>query len=1210
MAQSGTASIGGTVFDRQNQLISGAAVTLSNSSKGFSRTAITNESGTFSFPGIEPGVYRLKIDMNGFKKFIQTDVLAIIDTPTEISAVLEIGDINETVNVISDSVESLRNTQDATIGNPFNSNQVTQLPTEARAVINLLTLQPGVTRFGYVVGGRSDQSNITLDGVDVNNPIFNQISSPNLRLNAEAIEEFRVTINNPNAAQGRSSGAQVSLVTKSGTNEFRGALFLTGRRTEWSANDFFNNRAGVERPKFDRNVFGGAIGGPVWKNRAFFFYSFEGERTVKGETILRVVPLPNLGQGIVRFRADTGQTVSLNCSQLATIFPATNGCNSAALAVFAAAAARYPANSFEEGDGLNTAGFRFNADNKIKNNSQVLRLDFNPSARQQMFFRANYINDLETQAPQFPDTPAPIVWSHPTGFVVGLNWTASKNIFNNFRFGLTRQSRSTFGDSSDNSISFTNVYSPRLPNKRSNSAIDSVANFSDDLSFIRRAHTFQFGVNIRLIRSRLQSYARSYDSAATTPGAFAGGGNSITNPINLYLRIFCCQIAREDRAAVQSAASALIGRFSTYQANFNFLRNGLLQPPGTPRERDFRSEEYDFYASDVWKIRPALTATFGLRYGLSRPIYEANGYEVKPTLNLSEYFKRRADGAANGAPYNEPIILDLSGAANGRSPLYKWDVNNFQPRVALAWSPDFGNKKIGWLLGRSGESVIRGGFSVTNDYLAIFLMAGYDNLNSLGFRSGAPVQNLAISVAPAFTGFNQNIRALPNIVLPVGNLTFPRQAPDLVSQAAAEFGLDENLSAPTHYNWSLTYERILPAGLIVSVSYLGRQARNLLQPRDTAAIANFVDTQSGMDWNTAATRLEMLRQQNTPISQIPQILYFANLFPPNLSALLGCNPDYHQTQAVYSLVFTGGGACGRGIDWVNVQLNLSRLSTRFPGQHIFFQPQYGSYRGWSSIGKSAYQGLSFTIRQRLGTRLVTDFNYTFSRSEDDGSGLFQGGLNSPTALIINPFRQDEMFAASDFDMRHIVNANWIFRLPIGRGEPIFGNAGKFADLILGGWQLAGIFRYNTGLPISTPRDNGKATSWNVASYTTRTSAVQNCPTRGGGLFGCNILESYRSFRNAFPGETGERNVFRLPSFWALDLGFGKTFDLPWDNHKFQFRWEIFNLANTQKMGDIDLDNYKVGLDPQTASQVPANFANFISIQGNPRSMQFVLRYSF
>ncbi len=1208
VAQSGTTSVGGTIFDQRGKVVLGAIVTLADSERGFIRTATTNTNGTFSFPTLQPGIYRMEIEMSGFKKLIRSDIRALVDTPLEIPVVLEVGNINETVSVQSGTVEALLNTQDATIGNSFNSVQVTQLPTEARDVINLLTLQPGVTRFGYVAGGRSDQANITLDGVDINNAQTNNIFSPVLRLNAEAIEEFRLTTTNPNASQGRSSGAQISLVTKGGTNHLRGSLFLTGRRTGWTANDFFNNRSGVERPKLDRNVFGGAIGGPVWKDRVFFFYSYEGELTTRGATALRNVPLSNLGQGIIRFRTTTGQMASLNCLQITTVFPNTNGCNPLALAVFADAAARYSANSFEIGDGLNTAGFRFNSDNRIKNNSHILRLDFNLSAKQQSFFRVNYINDTETSAPQFPDTPAPTAWQHPFGFVIGHSWTINNNLVNNFRYGLTRDAFSNQGDSADNEIGFNAVYFPRLF-RRTLSRVIPVQNITDDVSRIWRGHTFQFGTNIRLVRNRQQDFASAYDFAATVPGYYPNG--SVVGPINTYLsNTFGYQITSANRQGVLRAVTAAIGRFPFYAADFNFRRDGSLQPSGTPNEREFRTEEYDLYMQDIWKIRPNLTLTSGARYGLSRPVYEANGYEVKPTIALSEILRRRAEGAANGTPYNEPIVLDLSGKVNGRSSLYKWDKNNFQPRIAVAWSPDFGENLFGRLMGRDNESVIRGGFAVTNDYFGQQLAVSFDYNNLLGFASAqeipANTYNLTTNVAPLFTGFDQSIRNLPNITIPTGNLTFPRQAPMRDLATPIEGGFDENLVAPINYSWSLTYERTLPGKLIVSSSYIGRKARNLLLPRDAAQIANFTDTQSGMDWYTAATQLEILRQQGTAVSQIQQIPYFANLFPANLSTLLGCSAGYNQTQAVYAMAFSGCG--GNPTDWTTAQLNLSLLSSRFPGQHIYYQPQYGTYSAWSTVGRSDYQGLVFSVRQRLGSRLTMDLNYTYSRSEDDGSGLQSVNVNGQST-ITNSFRQEDLYAPSDFDMRHIVNANAILKLPFGRGESTLGSVNRVADLLISGWQLSGIFRFNSGLPISAPREDIRwTTNWVINSYTTRTANVQTCPTRGGSLFGCNTLEAYRSFRNAYPGESGERNVFRRPGYWVLDMGLGKTFELPWENHKLQFRWEVFNVANTQKMGNITGNS--VEIDPQNSTEAPANFTNFSSIQGQPRSMQFVLRYSF
>ncbi len=1221
-AQTGTTSITGTVFDQQKQAIVGAAVKLLNTEKGFSRTVTANLNGAFIFPGIQPGVYCLEVEMNGFKKFIGTDVKALVDTPTEVSVLLLVGDIRETVDVRINSAEALLNTQDATIGNTFVSSQVTQLPIEARNVINLLTLQPGVTRTGYVAGGRSDQANITLDGVDINQAQTNDIFNPVLRLNSEALEEFRVTTTNPNAAQGRSSGAQISLVTKGGTNQLRGALFLTGRRTGWTANDFFNNRSGVERPKFDRNVFGGAFGGPVWKNRIFFFYSYEGERMTRGQTVLRTVPLPNLGQGIIRFRTTTNtvQIGSLNCSRIYRIFPATNGCNPAALAVFADAARRYPANSFEIGDGYNTGGFRFNADNRIKNNSNVFRLDLNLSAKQQVFLRANHISDTASSAPAYPDTPQLTLWSHPFGFVIGHNWTVNSNLVNSFRYGLTRDASSDQGDSTDNAISFGGVFNPRRF-RRSLSRVIPVHNITDDVSLIRQKHTFQFGTNIRLVSNRQSDYASAYDFARTAPFAYAV--NSVTESINTYIQNnFGYGIADSSSQGVLSAVTASIGRLNAYGADFNYRQDGSLQPFGDPNPRDFRTEEYDVYFQDIWKIRPNLTLTAGLRYGLSRPVYEAKGYETKPTISLSEILKRRAEGAANGTPYNEPIVLDLSGPANGRSSQYKWDKNNFQPRIAVAWSPDFGENLFGKLVGHNNDSVIRGGFAVTNDYFGQQLAVRFDFNNLLGFASAQIIPpntyDLTDNLAPLFTGFNQSIRNLPGISIPTASLTFPRQAPNRNRPTAIEGGFDENLVAPINYSWSLTYERTLPGKLIVSASYLGRKARNLLVPRDAAQIANFTDTQSGMDWDTAATQLEILRQQGTPISEIQQIPYFANLFPADLFSIINSSfnspcittpspYNYNQTQAVYSMVFRGAGSC-RPTDWTTVQLRLSLLSSNFPGQHIYYQPQYGTYSAWSSVGRSDYQGLTFTVRQRLGTRLTADFNYTYSSSQDDGSRLQTAGVIS-AGTITNSFRQQDLYAPSDFDMRHIVNANAIFKVPVGRGEPVFGSINRVADLFLGGWQLSGIFRYNSGPPISAPTEAQTwTTNWVIQSYATRTADVKTCPTRGGSLFGCNTLEAYRGFRYPYPGESGERNVFRLPGYWVLDMGLGKSFDLPHEGHKFQVRWEVFNVANTQKMGAV-IGN-EIDIDPQNATVAPDGFANFSNIQGSPRSMQFVLRYSF
>ena len=284
-----------------------------------------------------------------------------------------------------------------------------------------------MTREGYVAGARSDQSNVTLDGVDVNeaqtnsfgtavdDPTSGQSPTSNtvLRLNAEAIQEFRVTTTNPNASQGRSAGAQISLVTKSGSNDWHGAGFEFYRSKKFTANDFFNNRVGLARPQLVRHTFGGAVGGPIVKNRAFFFYSFERQTRITQTSVVRTVPLASLGRGELRYRNPSGGITTLTIAQLNTIFPnIPGGMNPLASAALAAAAAKYPANDFTVGDStsttlLNTAGFRFNAPTPVTLNSHVGRFDFNLTSKQQLFVRTNVIYDLTSLAPQFPDTPAP-----------------------------------------------------------------------------------------------------------------------------------------------------------------------------------------------------------------------------------------------------------------------------------------------------------------------------------------------------------------------------------------------------------------------------------------------------------------------------------------------------------------------------------------------------------------------------------------------------------------------------------------------------------------------------------------------------------------------------------------------------------------------------------------------------------------------------------
>ena len=1293
--QTGTSTIRGTVTDPQGRVVPGATVTLTNTATNAVRTAKTSDAGTYTFDLITPADYRVEVDAKGFKKKVVGSVKALIGKPTDTDVALDVGASTEIVEVQASAQDAVINTQDATLGNNFESLQITQLPLEARNLVDLLSLQPGSTREGYVTGARADQSNVTLDGVDINNAQTgnaeiprstntlqlgaldndrgNITSGPVLRLNAEAIEEFRVTTANGNANQGRSSGSQVNLMTKAGTNVWHGAAFETYRGTLFEANDWFSNHATdangnpapVPRTPLVRNTFGGALGGPIVKNRAFFFYSYEARRDATAQAVTTVVPLANLGQGTINYLYCTDSSCNTELPASLDLAGNTNaysetGINPAALQVLADAAAKYPANDTSQGDGLNTGGFRFNAATPVKLNSHVAKLDFNLTSHQTAFLRANVIYDHQTLPRWLPDAPSPSVWSHPMGLAGGHTWTIGTNWVNNLRYGYTRQAFSDVGDSNGNDIDFRFVFAP-TGEQHSLTRVTPVHNFTDDVSWVHGKHNLQFGTNIRLVSNTRVSYAAAFDFAEANPSFYLGAGNHVSDQFQAYLDSAGLpgdqnngQVLGSD-IAVQNAATAIIGRFTEYTANFTFGKDGSLLSAGTPSTRDFATQAYDSYLQDTWKVRQNLTLTLGLRYSLERPVYETHGFEVQPGIlqgngacqltSMTSYFKQRLAAAAQGTNFDPLVCVNRSGPANGGPPMYNWDKNNFQPRIAVAWSPDGGGSFLGRLLGHGGTSVFRGGFALTNDYYGQALAVDWDLNNTLGFTSNYtdPANSYDTTTAngkplgPLFSAFGQDVRGLvPNGNVPAG-LQFPLVAPPLDEinyyGERIESSVDSQLHAPTEYVWNFTFERQLPKSAVFSASYIGRMGRSLLAHRDVMSFNNLRDPKTGVDWYTAGTELEKLRQKGTDISQIPSLIspqvaqYFDNLFPANLASVINdfegslMDPTWTNAQAFYGFPYTGYFS---GNDWTDTlaEIDLDLFNDGYP--IMFMQPQYGALSTWSTIGNSNYHALALSYRQRLNS-LTLDVNYTWAHSLDDASGLqSEGGYGNNVAngsFIINPIRQHDSYASSDFDVRHNINADVIWDLPFGRGRTFIGNASKLVDAVFGGWQLSSIFRWNTGLPTQpNPYDSSRwATNWNVQANVTPIAPINTCPNRPSDgtpkLFGgCDVNAIYQNFRNAYPGETGPRNIFRMPGYVDVDLGLSKTWKMPYsENHMLQIRWDVFNVTNTQHFGAIDgsRTGFGVGLDPGlNHTNAPGNWSNFTGIQGQPRVMQVGMRYWF
>src|SRR5579872_5775747 len=344
-----TTLLRGTVTDPQGAVIADAKVTLSSANTGFNRSVLTSANGEYQFLQLSPGTYTVLAEAPGFSALTRTDVQLLVNTPTTLDLRMELGKTTETVNVAAEA--STINTVDASVGNAFSELQVRELPLETRNVVQLLSLQPGVTTNGEVLGARRDENNITLDGVDVNDnqnaglisqntttgTTYQGVNGNNYNVNSgfnsvlpvplDSVQEFRVTVGGQGADEGRSSGGQVVLITKSGTNQLHGSAYEFNRNTLFAANSWFNNRSGVDRQTLNRNQFGASLGGRVIKDRVFYFFNYERRIDASAVAQERYVPSENLKQGILTFAASDGSTQTLTPAEVKAVDPLHIGIN-------------------------------------------------------------------------------------------------------------------------------------------------------------------------------------------------------------------------------------------------------------------------------------------------------------------------------------------------------------------------------------------------------------------------------------------------------------------------------------------------------------------------------------------------------------------------------------------------------------------------------------------------------------------------------------------------------------------------------------------------------------------------------------------------------------------------------------------------------------------------------------------------------------------
>ena len=482
--QTNTTALNGVVTDANGAVIPGVTVVIVNPASGFTKTESSKSKGEYSFDQIPPGTYQVKVSALGFSEEVE-QVELLVATPLKVNFKLTPG-TTEIVEVQT-GIAALNST-DATLGKAFDSKQIQELPYLANNVTYLLSLQPGVlaldsgaqtgglntdTRTGIVNGARQDQTNVTLDGVDNNDQTNGYAFNGALRSTRDSVEEFRVTTTNANADAGRSSGGQVSLVTRSGTNTFHGSAYEYYRGTVGLANNWFTKQTQLANGQANRplkvlqNTYGGSLGLPIMRDKLFFFGAYEGFQQASSQNVNATVPsIPGGGglvTGTVTYAAcptastcSTGYTYkTLSAADIAAIDPKGSGVNAAAVAYFK----QYPvANGTKTGDQYNTGSYTFSSPLPLHQITNIARLDYNLTAKQAVFVRGNLQSDNQATALPFPgQPPSTNVFGNNRGIAGGHIWSINNNLSNNFRYGFVRQGTGTRGTGSQPYVSFSTL---------------------------------------------------------------------------------------------------------------------------------------------------------------------------------------------------------------------------------------------------------------------------------------------------------------------------------------------------------------------------------------------------------------------------------------------------------------------------------------------------------------------------------------------------------------------------------------------------------------------------------------------------------------------------------------------------------------------------------------------------------------------------------
>jgi hypothetical protein len=1164
----------------------GATVTLTNEATGVSFTTQTNESGTYGFDLVQAGNYSITVEKQGFKKALSKGNALNVNQPATVNVSLEPGGVTETVTVVG-SVEQVQTSTSGNIGSTIEQKTLESLPivgTRGRNPLDLLNFQPGVV-FGGATGGavnvngsRDRAFNFTLDGIDINESTAGGSNFTPLRPNPDSVQEFQIVTSNFTAELGRSSGAQVTLVTRSGTNEFHGNLFEYYRTPRLDAKSYPITIAKLAKEQFVQHIFGGSLGGPIKKDKFFFFTNLQLLRAYDTALVTRTVYTATARQGLYRYVLQ-GQNAPVGAA--APLTPSVDG---AGTPVFAACPTPLPSplpstlrciqtyniatnptgigldpalsaiingsplpNNFNVGDGLNTAGFDFASPQHERQYDFASKFDYKLRDNSQIYVR--YAQGSQTSLgdsanggrPIFPGTPN-FVDTGRTPKNLAINWRHSPtaNLTNEFIFGLSKYFFTFATPQPDNNLPFVfiNVATPNT-NFSYNARGVRTFQYIDNLTYIRGDHTLKGGINFRfnLHKDDRSNVGGSAIEPVVSFGGAAGGFAGFNFPVAGSTSINSTDLTR-----LQNTMVDLLGRVSTVSQAF-VAQGNAFAPAGTRWINKAKYTELDFYFQDNWRLRSNLVFDLGVRW------------ERKLTPEV--------DGRPILAP-NQPVRLGGTPSNTLKwveSDLFK-TANVFMPSVGFAWDPF-----------KSGRTSVRGNYRIASDRIATFLFG------SSIFQS-TPGNNVGVTNS----AFGQSAGLFRNVGPVIASLV-PTSTPDALRQPGP-FGagsisvIDPDLQFPQVHEWSLSFQREIKKN-VIEVNYIGKHAVHLLGGYNVNQVNVFATTPGVSQSFLEAFNLirEDIRVNGATITYNSPLMNL--LFTGNAANNAGTAT--FRTAATTNSILLGNAASAalavsqRLCAAADVTAGICtatgvQLLSRTVGNPFLFQPYPQFSAGlnvFDSNDYSNYHGLQFIFKRRISNGLGFQLAYTRSESKDNRSwdpSLSTVSTGSVQAASSTPFdlrNRSLNYSWSDFDRKHVFQATYTYELPFGKGRTFFSHAPSIVDHVLGGWQMAGTFIAQSGRPFTVY--SGVNTVSNVVQSTANCTG---CSRYQGSL----VLEAGRNFwfdaadRALFSvpaagsiGNTG-RNFFIAPVYVQWDSSLSKIFKIT-ERVNFNLRFDARNVLN-------------------------------------------------